>query len=77
MGGFLDASGNSDADGRLNAPIPAMYTPSFTGTGDAMKWSNDFTDHRRAGFSGPAALSVLPVRCGLPRYVAHAPGSAE
>ena len=62
VGGFFAASGNRCADGRLNAPIPATYTPSFTGTGAAMKWSVDLTCQRIAGAAGPACPSVLPVR---------------
>src|SRR4051794_8810943 len=62
--------------GRLNAPMPARKTRSPTGTGLATKWSCPLTAHSTAGLSGPGWLSVQPVRCGLPRYVAHGPGSA-
>jgi len=55
----------------------APYTSTWTGTGDATKWSCDFATHSTAGFSGPGWPSVFPVRCGLPRYVAHGGGSAE
>jgi hypothetical protein len=34
------------------------------------------TDHSTVGAAGPGLPSVLPVRWGLPRYVAHGPGSA-
>src|SRR5690348_2918472 len=36
-----------------------------------MKWSRDGSIQSTFGAAGPARPSVLPVRCGLPRYVVH------
>src|SRR5947209_3608270 len=77
FGSPVPSAGYSATVGRLNAPSPATYTFGPTGTGDATKWSCDFTTHSTTGFSGPGLPSVFPVRCGLPRYVAHGSAAGE
>src|SRR5438067_120811 len=42
-----------------------------------MKCSCDFSTHNTLGAVGPATLSVLPVRCVLPRYVDHGSAAEE
>src|SRR5579884_2131123 len=55
----------------LKAPSPETKRRSPAGTGEATKFSRALRAHSTFGAAGPGLPSAQPVRCGLPRYVAH------